>query len=179
MLSRVSGFDLPDAVSKRVIAWARLSELAVNLERELFVTLLEIELCHRLVHKWFSARATRRRGLRSLIAARRRGLRGLFAARRRGLRRLFVARRRGLRSLIAARRRGLKRLVLAHRQEWRRHIRFRARHAAEGVRVVGSLARQSFCRSTCFWYRCVCRGFSYRIMSLQACRRIGLRGWRG
>src|SRR4051812_37089777 len=57
MLRGVCCFDLRDTISKCFVIWTGHSELPVNLQRELFVSLLQIELRHRLVDKRLGAGA--------------------------------------------------------------------------------------------------------------------------
>jgi len=56
----IGGLDLRDAILERLVVRARLGELIVHSERQLSVTLLEIELRHRFVDETLRTRAAER-----------------------------------------------------------------------------------------------------------------------
>jgi hypothetical protein len=72
MCGCVLSLYLGDSVAKPFVLWARDCELTINLERELFVALLQIELRHRLVDERLRAGAAEC----SLFRARRLGCAG-------------------------------------------------------------------------------------------------------
>jgi hypothetical protein len=57
MLRCVRRFYLGDAIAKRLIVRARGGELSIDLEGELAISLLQVELRHRLVDERLRARA--------------------------------------------------------------------------------------------------------------------------
>jgi hypothetical protein len=57
MCRAIGRLDLGDAILERLIVGARLGELVVHLQRQLHVTLLEVQLRHRLVYEGLRAGA--------------------------------------------------------------------------------------------------------------------------
>jgi len=56
MLRRIGGLYFGDAISQRLIVRARRGELSINFERELPVSLLQVQLRHRFVDERLRAR---------------------------------------------------------------------------------------------------------------------------
>src|SRR6476469_4418886 len=70
MRGAILGFDLRNAILERLIVWPRFGELIVNSQRELAISLLQIQLRHRFIDERLGRRPGENSILLSLVHSR-------------------------------------------------------------------------------------------------------------